>query len=422
MSQKAHRFPKYRHHKSTGRAVVTLGGREIYLGAYGTPESRGAYDRLIAEWIGAGRQLPNHAADLTILELVAQFWTHAQQNYTGGELDCYKQVLRLLKGLYGADPAASFGPIALKAVRQKMIDAGWARTHINRQCGRVRAIFRWAVADELIPPAVHQALQAVPGLRQGKTNARESNPVGTVPQLMIDAVLPLVSRQVGAMIQLQLLTGTRAGEFCRLRTADLDMAGTVWIYRPAHHKTAHHGHTREIWIGPKAQDILRPFIKTDLQAHVFSPADAEAERHAEQRQARKTPVQPSQIERQQRSARRRQARAPGDCYTVAAYRRAIQRACDQAFPAPDHLARRRGESPMAHRARLTADQRGELKAWQRSHRWHPHQLRHNAGTLLRREYGIEVARLILGHRSAAVTEIYAEADRGKAVAIMERVG
>lgn len=34
--------------------------------------------------------------------------------------------------------------------------------------------------------------------------------------------------------------------------------------------------------------------------------------------------------------------------------------------------------------------------------WHPHQLRHNAATALRREHGIEVARVILGHRSPAI--------------------
>ncbi len=53
---------------------------------------------------------------------------------------------------------------------------------------------------------------------------------------------------------------------------------------------------------------------------------------------------------------------------------------------------------------------------------YPHQLRHNAATALRKEYGIEAARVVLGHRSALVTEIYAEMDRTKAAEVMERVG
>jgi integrase len=60
--------------------------------------------------------------------------------------------------------------------------------------------------------------------------------------------------------------------------------------------------------------------------------------------------------------------------------------------------------------------------WREDHRWHPHQLRHNAATKLRREYGLDAARAVLGHRSPAVTEVYAEVDAAKAVEAMERIG
>jgi len=79
---------------------------------------------------------------------------------------------------------------------------------------------------------------------------------------------------------------------------------------------------------------------------------------------------------------------PGEVYTVDAYRRAIARACKKAgVPS-----------------------------------WHPHQLRHNAATFLRKEFGLETARIILGHRSAAITTIYAEADQQKAIEAMLKVG
>jgi integrase len=54
--------------------------------------------------------------------------------------------------------------------------------------------------------------------------------------------------------------------------------------------------------------------------------------------------------------------------------------------------------------------------------WHPYMLRPNAGTWLRKEFGLDVARVILGHNSPVVTAIYAEADRSKAIAIMREVG
>jgi site-specific recombinase XerD len=49
-------------------------------------------------------------------------------------------------------------------------------------------------------------------------------------------------------------------------------------------------------------------------------------------------------------------------------------------------------------------------------------LRHNAGTFLRKELGLEVARAVLGHSSAAVTEIYAEIDATNAAEAMEKLG
>ena len=45
------RIPKYRKHKPSKLAVVSLGGRDIYLGKYGTIESRELYDKLVAEYL-----------------------------------------------------------------------------------------------------------------------------------------------------------------------------------------------------------------------------------------------------------------------------------------------------------------------------------------------------------------------------------
>src|SRR5262249_17228719 len=48
------KLPSYRHHKVSGQAIVTLAGRDHYLGAHGSPESIDAYKRLIGEWTAAG--------------------------------------------------------------------------------------------------------------------------------------------------------------------------------------------------------------------------------------------------------------------------------------------------------------------------------------------------------------------------------
>lgn len=67
------RIPKYRLHKASGKAVVTLNGRDIYLGEYGSEASQAEYNRLLAEWQLNGRATPQSREDeLTIDELIYQ--------------------------------------------------------------------------------------------------------------------------------------------------------------------------------------------------------------------------------------------------------------------------------------------------------------------------------------------------------------
>jgi integrase len=113
---------------------------------------------------------------------------------------------------------------------------------------------------------------------------------------------------------------------------------------------------------------------------------------------------------------------------VDAYRRAIAYACEKAFemPAglrPAVLCRQDAteEERTAH-AKREAEKREQRNAWHAAHSWHPHQLRHNAATRLRKEYGLEAAQVILGHKTLEVTEIYAEKNVAAAMRIMAEVG
>jgi len=388
----SHRLPKFRIHKATGQAYVELSGRRFYLGRHDSPKAQQRYHTLIAEWLANGRQLRLDPRQITIKEMLARYWVYGERYYRNAngtvsrELENIRLALRPVYELYADLPAAEFGPRALRTVRQRMIDQGICRRTINARIGRIKRVFKWAVAEELIPGEVYHALQAVDGLRRGRCAAREGEPVRPVPQEHIDAIKPFVSRQVWAMVQLQLLTGARPGEIVIMRPVDIDMSGRIWIYTPTSHKTAHFGHERKIYIGPRGQAVLRPFLGRSVGAYCFSPAEAEAERRARLHEQRKTPLSCGNRPGTNRKANPQ--RKPGQAYTVDAYRRAIARACE--------------------RARIS--------------RWHPHQLRHNAATYLRREFGLETARIILGHRSAAVTTIYAEADEQKAIEAMMRVG
>lgn len=63
LRQRRQSLPKYRKHRASGQAVVTLNGKDFYLGPHGTRASKAEYDRLLGEWLAAGRQLPAEAED-----------------------------------------------------------------------------------------------------------------------------------------------------------------------------------------------------------------------------------------------------------------------------------------------------------------------------------------------------------------------
>jgi hypothetical protein len=208
-------LPSYRRHKQSGQAVVTLNDptgrrRDVLLGPFGSRESKAEYTRVLAEWQANQRSLPGPApSDLTVNEVLLRFWAHVQEHYRRPdgtpttEVENFRQTLTPLRELYGHIQAVAFGPLALKGLRQRWVDAGLTRRFINQRVGRVKRVFKWAVGEELVPAAVFQALNAVEGLKQGRTAAPDRPPVGPVPVSHIEAVLPHLRPQVRAMVQLQ---------------------------------------------------------------------------------------------------------------------------------------------------------------------------------------------------------------------------
>jgi integrase len=209
-------------------------------------------------------------------------------------------MLRFVQPTYGRIPAIEFGPLALKAIRQKMIEADLSRGVINKNVGRIPRMFRWVAAEEKVPVTVSQALLTLPGLKKGRTDARETPPVKPVDDEVIMTTLEYLPSVVADMVRFQLLTGCRPGEVCQIRPRDINRSGEDWTYRPASHKTDHFNRERLISIGPKAQEVITQYLLRDSQSHCFSPSDSENKRHAEMRDKRRTPVQPSQVNRQKK--------------------------------------------------------------------------------------------------------------------------
>ena len=194
---------------------------------------------------------------------------------------------------------------------------------------RMKMVFKWAVGEELIPGSVHHALAAVSGLKKGRSEAKETEPVKPVKQEYVDAIKSYVSRQVWAIIQLQLLTGARPGEIVIMRPCDIDKSGKIWLYSPAEHKTAHHGHQRKIYIGPRGQEVLQPFLLRPARKYCFSPAEAMGEWRQQMFANRKTP--PLQGNRAGTNIKDTPKRTAGEHYTANSLAHTIARAIKNAF-------------------------------------------------------------------------------------------
>lgn len=395
-------YPSKAH--SSGQARIKINGRPVYLGVYGTRASHEKFHRVIAEYLaGTFDAAPddNHAANweparITVAQLVDAHRKWGMGRYTKhgkptSEQASFKTALRPVLRLYAALPADKFGPLCLVAARSELVRARYTRTRINQHTQRIRQVFRWGVARELVPPSVLEALRSVPGLAPGEEGVTDRAPVGTVPDEHVDAMKHQVSPPVWAMIQLQLLTGMRPQEVCLMRTCDIferdpriptAFRGTCWLYVPASHKTEHHRKQRLVLLGPKAQAILHAWTRAyDPTAYLFQPKEAAKFRQKKRRMLAKSP---NPYQKRVRNPKR----VPGAIYTPHAYANAIARAC------------KRTGIP----------------------RWSPNRLRHNAATMLRREFGIDIAKTILGHSSVSTTEIYAEKDVTAAAKAIAAVG
>ena len=135
--------PSYRLHKARNQAFVQFRGRRFYLGTYGTEESKERYRRFLAEvWVkaDAAQVVIQPAPDITVVEVTAAYWQHAEGYYVtngqpSGWLYHIRLVLRVLRELYGTSPAAEFGPIRLKTLRDQLILGNRSRKYVNKLVG-----------------------------------------------------------------------------------------------------------------------------------------------------------------------------------------------------------------------------------------------------------------------------------------------
>ncbi|AQT69206.1 site-specific tyrosine recombinase XerC [Anaerohalosphaera lusitana] len=338
----------------------------------------------------------------TIAELVKAYLEFAQTYYihdNGREIQAIKYATKQLVDNFADLPIEEFGPRRLKDVREFMIEENLSRRVINSRVGIIRRMFKWAVSEQIASPMAYHALGAVDGLRRGYTNAREVEPVRAIDEEYVYKVLPYASDTIAAMIELQLLTGMRPCELTIMRPCDITKKDDVWHYRPQKHKNSFRGLERIISIGPRGQEILRPFLLKKRTDYCFSPQETENKRRRELTLTRKTPLSCGNRPGTNRKAKPQ--RAPRDHYDTRSYGQAVKRAINTAR----REIKRQGGNP---------DE--ELP------KWTPYQLRHTAATKIRKVFNYETAGALLGHSNLSATQIYAERNQGLADMAAQQFG
>lgn len=380
------RIPALTKH-STGQARVRLNGRDVYCGLWGSPEAEAKYRRVVADFIASGivpesRRQAGHTEPL-VGDLILAYVTDCKRRLKARSFSASIQpVLKQFRPAYAMLPVNAFTARDLVAHRETLMqdamDAGkpLSRSYVNDKLTAViRRLFKWGHARGIVNAETWLAVQSVEPVAYNHPLVVRRPRVRPVSADDVENTLGELPSVVRDMVEVQRWTGARPAEVCGMRWADIDTTGKVWVCRPQEHKTAHHGHDREILIPARVQSILEKYLYRPTSATIFSPIDSERQRRMELRMHRMTPVQPSQRQRGQDRAQNegKRQRAPKDNYTTTSYAQAIARAAERA--GVEH--------------------------------WAPNQLRHLRLTEVRNEFGIEAAAGIAGHTRLETTQVYA---------------
>ena len=327
-------------------------------------------------WEEHTRQIRRHdPAGVSVSELCALWAEHCREYYRGRDGKPTSMAtnavlaVRLFRDLYGNAAVAELTHADMLQLRDALVRSGVARTTVNRRLWCVKYMMEWALDEAIIPATVKAELTQVRGVKRGRTIAPERQPVRPVDDATISATVEHMMPNTADMVRVHRLTGMRPCELCALRWSLIDTSRLPWVYRvpPEANKNdwrGELGQPRVVCIGPKARAILERHKGDDVP---FSPFLAMSEYLKARRAARVTPIYGKQ-----RNAPH-VPRVLGGCWTTDAYTKTIRAACMKAGITP----------------------------------WGANRLRHAFGTEVRRAFGLDAARAVLGHTNGGcITDVY----------------
>ena len=315
------------------------------------------------------------AAGATVADLCAAWSAHCLEYYRGPDGKPTSTAtnavidVRMFRELFGNAAVAELTHADMLALRDALVRSGASRSTVNARLWRVKYMLGWALDEALITATVKAELTQVKGVKRGRTSAPERSPIRPVDDPTIAATVEKMMPNTADMVRVHRLTGMRPCELCGLRWSLIDTSRTPWVYRvpPEINKNEWRGELgqpRVVCIGPKARAILDRHRGDDVP---FSPVRAMSEYLEARRAARATPIY----------GKRKNAphvpRVLGDRWTTDAYTKTIRAACLKAGVPP----------------------------------WGANRLRHAFGTEVRRSFGLDAARAVLGHTAGGcITDVY----------------
>lgn len=392
--------PAYRKHKN-GQAYIRCkrinGGKNLYLGPYGSPESIDKYHEVLRQLAASEKS----AAMQSILvgkqsggllgEVIERYMVHARRRYSNAdgptkEAAEMETALEPVAALFGGLPGRDFTARHLVAVQDYLVELGTlCRQTINHRVSRIRRMFRWASKLGEVPEDLYWKLKSVDSVPFGV--GFEADDVEPVDWKVVSETLPWLTPTVAAMVRIQLLCGMRPQDVCRMRPMDIDRSDAeCWIYQPPKHKLSHLKKKRFIAIPPFAQEAIAAFLDRAEDTHLFSPRESYRQYRdqvaIENRTKRKTKIYPAELRaraRRQAAAHQSTEKAKRTAFDTDSYRRAITSGLTRA-----------------------------AKAGVQIPHWHPHQLRHTMSTSVSQLLGEQEAQRWLGHERLETTGIYTQ--------------
>jgi integrase len=395
-------FPRPRLHKRTGQARVRVAGREVWLGRWGSPEADFKYRQLLAAWATDGAAVeavtpaprrrhdpvavavPARDEQMTVGALLVRYLLEVKAERPVDRKHAKwwlaRSIANALEGRRSI-PLDEFGPKMLAEVQRELAEvpmprkcgghAKRSRAQVAKLVNGIRAMFQWAVAEELVTPDRLVALRSVKPPKRG--HVREGDPREPVADEHIEAALAHMPPAAAAIVRFCRLTACRPSEAMSLRMADVEQLAGAWRWTLTKHKNSHRGKRRVVAIGQRAAAIAREWSAGKPAAALVFTRDGVGRRPSN----RTTATIPIQGDPRKSM--------PWDAELL---RKFVARACKAA------------SIPV----------------------WTPYQLRHTALTKARNEAGLEAAAAVGGHAASRMTEEYARDTFLLAAQVAERIG